>query len=69
MCPCLCGTVCHCQTQNNLLFEAKITRQLFNVANIKYRFLSDSVRFLNKFRKFIQHRIEYLKSFSLLDTR
>ena len=51
--PCLRGALCHCQTQNNSLFEAKTARQLF----IKYRFLSDSghsVRFLNRFEKFIQ---------------
>ena len=48
--PCLRGA-----KHNNSLFEAKMARQLFNVANIKYRLLSGSghlVRCLNRFGKF-----------------
>ena len=56
--PCLHGTVYHCQTQNNnFVIRSKMARQLFNVANIKYRCLSyggHSVRFLNRSGKFIQ---------------
>ena len=43
--------------KTNSRFEAKMARQLFNVANIKHRCLSNggnSVRFLNRFGKFIR---------------
>ena len=43
---------------------------LFDVANIKYSFMSNdghSVRFLNRFGKFAYHRIRYQKCFSLFD--
>ena len=56
-CALVCTMLCTIAKQNNSLFEAKIARQLFNVANIKYRFLSGSghsVRFLNGFGKLIQ---------------
>ena len=47
----------------------KMARQLFNVANIEYCCLSndgDSVRFLNRFRKFTPSSNRIPKKFSLL---
>ena len=54
VCMALCVIVTH---KTNSRFEAKMARQLFNLANIKHRFLSNdgnSVRFLNRFGKFIR---------------
>ena len=62
--------LCHCQTHNNSLFEAKMARQLFNVANIKYFFWVIVVTqsdFWIDLDNLFSHRIEYLVSFSLLD--
>ena len=55
--PYLHAAVCHCHPQNKFVIRSKMARQLFNVAEIKYRCLSNgghSVRFLNRFGKFIQ---------------
>ena len=54
VCPCLHGAVRHRQIQNNLMIRSKNGEA--NVANVKYCFLSNdghSVRFLNRFGKFI----------------
>ena len=53
VCMALCVTAKHKTTS---LFEAKIARQLCNVANTKHRFSSDgghSVGFLTRFAKYI----------------
>ena len=55
--PCLHDAVCHCHTYNKFMIRSKMARQLFNVAEIKYRCLGNGahwVRFLNRFGKFIQ---------------
>ena len=55
LCALVCMTLCiivKCKQPGE--FEAKMVRQLFNVINIKYCFLSNdghSVRFLNRFGK------------------
>ena len=67
--PRLHGAVCHCQTQTTSWFEAKMARQLFNVANIKYRCMSNgghSVRPVNRIRKFIESSTRIPEKFSLI---
>ena len=59
----LCVIVKH---KINSWFEAKMAGQLFNVANIKYRCLSNgghSVRFLNRSGKFVQPSIRISEVF------
>ena len=67
--PCLHSAVCHCHTQNKFVIPSKNGEAIFNVAEIKYHFLSNgghSVRFLNRFGKFIQssNRISEMFLFS-----
>ena len=56
VCPCLHCAVRHRQIQNILVIRRKMARQMCNLANVKYCFLSNdghSVQFLNRFGKFI----------------
>ena len=57
LCVLVCMALCViAKYKTTLLFEAKMARQVFNVANIKYCFLSNyghSVQFLNRYGKFI----------------
>ena len=67
VCSCLHGAVCHCRTE-----QIRDSRQLLNVADIKYRCLSNgdhSFRFLNRFGKFIQSPNRKSEMFSLLDAQ
>ena len=63
-----CSAIC-CVPLFAWRFEAKMAKQMFNVANVRYRFLSNyghSVRFLNRFGNVFIHAVRYQKCFSLL---